>query len=147
MDVFSVDERSRIMGRIGGKNTRPELRVRKLLHALGYRFRIHRKDLPGTPDVVFPGRRAVIFVHGCFWHRHEGCPRATTPATNRDFWERKFRSNTKRDAERIEQLGRLGYRCLVVWECETKNLERLAERLTAFLRLEDVPDGQTLRRR
>lgn len=89
----------------------------------------------------------MIFVHGCFWHRHEGCPRTTTPATNREFWEKKFRANTTRDAERIEELGRLGYRCLVVWECETRNLERLAERLTAFLRREDVPDGQTLRRR
>lgn len=121
------------MSRIGDKDTKPELRVRKLLHALGYRFRLHRKDLPGTPDIILPRCKAVIFVHGCFWHRHEDCKRASTPKTNVDFWEKKFKKNTERDAHSVEELQRLGYRCLVVWECQTKNLEQLTERLTAFL--------------
>lgn len=121
------------MGRIGPRNTKPELRVRSLLHALGYRFRLHRKDLPGTPDIVLPRWKSVIFVHGCFWHRHGGCKRASTPQTNVAFWTKKFAANTARDARNIEELEKLGYRYLVVWECETKNLEELAAKLTNFL--------------
>jgi DNA mismatch endonuclease (patch repair protein) len=118
---------------IKGKNTRPEIRVRQLLHALGYRFRLHRKDLPGTPDITLPRWKSVIFVHGCFWHAHPDCKRSAMPKTNVDFWEEKLKGNITRDAKSIEQLRQLGYRCLVIWECETKNLDVLADRLKAFL--------------
>ncbi|MCJ2165594.1 DNA mismatch endonuclease Vsr [Pseudodesulfovibrio sp. S3] len=121
------------MSSIVSKDTKPEIQVRKLLHALGYRFRLHRKDLPGTPDIVLPRRKSVIFVHGCFWHLHPGCKRATMPKTNVEFWEKKLKGNVSRDAKAIEQLQDLGYRCLVIWECETKNLDELTDRLTAFL--------------
>ena len=121
------------MSRIKGKNTKPEMRVRRLLHALGYRFRLHRKDLPGTPDIVLPRWKAVIFVHGCFWHIHEGCKRAKRPQTHKAFWDRKLQGNKARDAKKIEELEKLGYRCLVIWECETKDIAKLADRLTAFL--------------
>lgn len=141
MDIFAADKRSLIMSRIGGKDTKPEVRVRRLLHALGYRFRIHRKDLPGTPDIVLPRWKAVIFVHGCYWHQHEGCKRATMPADNKAFWEKKLRGNKVRDARNIEQLEDAGYRCLVVWECETKNVDHLAKRLAAFLPREGDIDG------
>ena len=97
LDIVDRETRSRMMSGIRGKNTRPEMAVRQLAHALGYRFRLHRRDLPGTPDLVFPGRRAVILVHGCFWHRHAGCPRCTSPGTNTDFWREKFRRNLERD--------------------------------------------------
>ncbi|WP_243925144.1 very short patch repair endonuclease [Pseudodesulfovibrio sp. S3-i] len=126
-------KRSSIMSSIVSKDTKPEIQVRKLLHALGYRFRLHRKDLPGTPDIVLPRRKSVIFVHGCFWHLHPGCKRATMPKTNVEFWEKKLKGNVSRDAKAIEQLQDLGYRCLVIWECETKNLDELTDRLTAFL--------------
>ncbi|WP_347231976.1 DNA mismatch endonuclease Vsr [Pseudodesulfovibrio sp. S3] len=133
MDTFVKTKRSSIMSSIVSKDTKPEIQVRKLLHALGYRFRLHRKDLPGTPDIVLPRRKSVIFVHGCFWHLHPGCKRATMPKTNVEFWEKKLKGNVSRDAKAIEQLQDLGYRCLVIWECETKNLDELTDRLTAFL--------------
>ncbi len=125
--------RSQLMSRIGAKDTKPELRVRRLLHALGYRFRLHRRDLPGTPDIVLPRWKAVIFVHGCFWHQHEGCKRATMPKSNVGFWEKKLAGNKARDPKKVVELEELGYKCLVIWECETKNLDELAARLTAFL--------------
>lgn len=134
MDIFSADERSKLMGRIGAKDTKPELRVRKLAHHLGFRFRLHRKDLPGTPDLVFPRHRAVIFVHGCFWHRHPGCRYATTPATRRTFWEAKFERNVHRDHKAINSLERMGWKVLVIWECETRDVVGMGERLQAFLR-------------
>ena len=121
------------MSRIGGKNTKPEIIVRRLLHSLGYRFRLHRKDLPGKPDIILPRWKAVIFVHGCFWHGHQGCKRATRPQTHVDFWKNKIEGNMKRDAANIEQLVKLGYRCLVIWQCETKEIEILRKKLTAFL--------------
>nr|WP_279593688.1 DNA mismatch endonuclease Vsr [Pseudodesulfovibrio sp. S3-i] len=133
VDTFVKTKRSSIMSSIVSKDTKPEIQVRKLLHALGYRFRLHRKDLPGTPDIVLPRRKSVIFVHGCFWHLHPGCKRATMPKTNVEFWEKKLKGNVSRDAKAIEQLQDLGYRCLVIWECETKNLDELTDRLTAFL--------------
>lgn len=132
-DVFDTATRRKVMSRVRSKNTKPELRVRKLLHALGYRFRLHRRDLPGTPDIVLPRWKSVIFVHGCFWHVHEGCKRATTPESNRDYWEAKLEGNKIRDAENIKKLQSMGYRCLIVWECETKDVEQLAERLKSFL--------------
>ena len=121
------------MARIGPKNTTPELATRKLLHRLGYRYRLHRKDLPGTPDICFPARRKAIFVHGCFWHRHEGCLRTTTPKVRTSFWEEKFLQNIERDHRKIAALRELGWSTLVVWECETKTLPILTQRLVDFL--------------
>lgn len=126
--------RSANMARIGSKDTQPELVVRRLLHRLGYRYRLHRRDLPGTPDICFPSRKKVLFVHGCFWHRHDGCRQTTTPKTRRSFWENKFQQNVVRDRLNVEKLGDLDWEAMVVWECETKNLDKLAPRLVAFLR-------------
>lgn len=133
MDKLTTTERSRNMAGIKGKNTAPEKRVRSLLHRMGYRFRLHDARLPGKPDIVLPKHRAIIFVHGCFWHRHEGCKRATMPSNNREFWEKKLSLNRKRDRRQLEELAALGYRSLVVWQCELKDEERLRERLSSFL--------------
>ena len=122
------------MARIGARDTEPELVVRRLLHRLGYRYRLHRRDLPGTPDICFPGRRKAIFVHGCFWHRHEGCPRTTTPGTRTAFWQEKFERNVSRDRTNLTELSELGWKALVVWECETTDVEALTPRLVGFLR-------------
>ncbi len=120
------------MRAVKGKNTRPEQAVRSLLHALGYRFRLHRRDLPGSPDIVLPGRKAVILVHGCFWHGH-GCKRGSrTPKANADYWNMKLAGNVARDARTRAELEALGWRVLVVWECEIK-AEGLADKLRAFL--------------
>ena len=121
------------MARIGSADTSPELAVRRLLHRLGYRFRLHRRSLPGTPDICFPGRRKAIFVHGCFWHRHEGCRRTTTPVTRRSFWRDKFQKNVARDRTNLRDLNQLGWSVMVVWECETADLDGLAPRLSEFL--------------
>lgn len=106
-----------MMSRIRGKNSRPELALRRQLFAAGYRFRLHRGDLPGSPDIVLPKHQAAVFVHGCFWHRHDGCPKTTTPSSNVRFWQTKFISNVKRDEMAIERLVLLGWRIAVVWEC------------------------------
>jgi DNA mismatch endonuclease (patch repair protein) len=129
MDRFTPSQRSALMSKVRGKNTRPEERVRSILHHLGFRFRLHRKDLPGTPDIVLPKYRTVIFVHGCFWHRHPGCKKASMPQTNKEFWERKLARNVERDAVVSEKLTRIGWRVLVVWECELKNSKALSSRL------------------
>jgi DNA mismatch endonuclease (patch repair protein) len=123
------------MARVRGKNTTPELVVRQTVHALGYRFRLHRKDLPGTPDLVFPRRKAVVFVHGCFWHRHPGCRKASIPSSHTEFWADKFDRNVARDERNIDDLERAGWRVLTIWECETKAKDRadLVARLTSFL--------------
>lgn len=121
------------MARIGAKDTRPELAVRRLLHRLGYRYRLHRRDLPGRPDICFPVRRKVIFVHGCFWHRHDGCRRTTTPKTRTSFWKAKFEANIARDRMNLSDLGKLGWKAMVVWECQTTDLDALAPRLVRFL--------------
>ncbi len=130
------------MSRIGGKNTTPELKVRHLLHSLGYRFRLHRKGLPGTPDIVFPGRRKAIFVHGCFWHAH-GCAMGRAPKSRLDYWQPKLTANTQRDAIKVAQLGGLGWSVLTVWECQTRKLDALVGDLVAFLeeRNPDRHDG------
>ena len=117
------------MRRVRSVNTAPEIKVRSLLHRLGFRFRLHRKDLPGNPDIVLPKHSAVIFVHGCFWHRHPGCSRATTPASHRDYWLPKFSRTVERDFKNQEQLRSSGWKVVVVWECELKNLDILADRL------------------
>ena len=111
------------------ENTGPELAVRKAAHRLGLRFRLHRKDLPGTPDLVFPKHRTCVFVHGCFWHRHPGCKKASTPKTRRDYWLPKFERNVERDREKEEALRRLGWRVVTIWECETRDPEELERRL------------------
>lgn len=111
------------MSGIGGRNTKPEIMVRKALFAAGYRFRLHRKDLPGCPDVVLPGRRVAVFVHGCFWHAHRGCRYAKTPSSRKEFWEAKLAANAERDARATEALLSAGWRVLVVWECATRSVE------------------------
>jgi DNA mismatch endonuclease (patch repair protein) len=122
-------QRSRNMAAIRCRNTKPELRVRSLLHQLGYRFRLHWRDLPGSPDIVLPRHHTVVFVHGCFWHRHAGCRYTTTPGTRSDFWEEKFRLNVERDARQQAELRAAGWAVLVVWECELKDIEALSSRL------------------
>ena len=121
------------MARIGSADTSPELAVRRLLHRLGYRFRLHRRSLPGRPDICFPGRKKAIFIHGCFWHRHEGCRRTTTPKTRTSFWKDKFERNVERDRANLKDLVELGWRVMVVWECETADLDVLRPRLAGFL--------------
>lgn len=118
--------------------------VRRMLHALGYRFRLHRKDLPGKPDIVLQKHRTAIFVHGCFWHRHPGCKRASTPATNIEFWRNKFAANVSRDAKQIEVLESGRWRVLVVWECETKNPMALSDSLSRFLKQGECLGKKTL---
>lgn len=125
--------RSALMARVGQKHTAPELAVRKLLRQLGYRYRLHGRGLPGTPDVRLPARRKIIFVHGCYWHRHRGCPRTTTPKTRAAFWNAKFEANIRRDRRNIRALKKLGWDVLVVWECESRRPETLSDRLAAFL--------------
>ncbi|MDE2433807.1 MAG: DNA mismatch endonuclease Vsr [Burkholderiales bacterium] len=126
-DIVSPSVRSRMMAGIRGKGTKPEILVRKALFAAGYRFRLHRKDLPGTPDIVLPSRRIAIFTHGCFWHQHAGCKLAKTPSTNIDFWTLKLSTNKARDLAALEKLKALGWRTLVVWECATRNTGIAAE--------------------
>lgn len=121
------------MSRIRGGDTTPERRVRSLLHSMGYRFRLHRKNLPGRPDIVLPKHRAAIFVHGCFWHRHAGCKYAYTPKSRVGFWQRKFGENQRRDRRARQQLDELGWRVVIVWECELNNQEKLKNRLKAAL--------------
>lgn len=127
-------ERSALMSRVQGKNTKPELVVRSLVHRLGYRFRLHRRDLPGSPDLIFPRLRKAILVHGCFWHRHDGCSRTTTPKTRAAYWDAKFKRNVERDAEVVNALRAKGWSVLIVWECETKDVDALATKLRNFLR-------------
>ena len=125
--------RSALMRRIRGRDTTPERTVRRAAHALGYRFRLHRRDLPGTPDLSFPRLRKVLFVHGCFWHRHEGCSRTTWPKTRALYWRRKFEENVERDRRNIAELRALGWDVLVVWECETFDWDKLLALLSEFL--------------
>ena len=114
------EQRSRNMSAIKSKNTKPEIAVRKLLHSMGYRFRLHRKDLPGSPDIVLPKYKTVIFVHGCFWHRHENCKYASTPKTRKEFWEKKFRENINRDNLNQANLSLKGWKIIITWECQLK---------------------------
>lgn len=132
VDNLSPEDRSRLMSRVRGKDTKPEMVVRRLAHRLGYRFRLHRRGLPGSPDLVFPGRKKVIFVHGCYWHRHD-CKKATTPKTNVEFWQKKFDDNVNRDNNNVSDLTELGWETMVVWQCEAEKSDKLAERLADFL--------------
>lgn len=131
-DIMSKDARSSLMGRIRGKNTKPELIVRRVLWRLGYRYRINKRSLPGCPDIVLKGRKSVIFVHGCFWHRHS-CGRAYNPKTRPRFWHTKFQENLARDRRNLAALKAAGWRILVVWECEIDRPQKLAARLKRFL--------------
>ena len=134
-DTLSPIERSERMRRVRGKDTAPELLVRRMVHKMGFRFRLHRKDLPGTPDLVFPRFHAVIFVHGCFWHRHPDphCHLARMPKSRLDFWEPKLTGNRLRDLRDQAALKAAGWRILVVWECELGDKEQLQNRIKAFL--------------
>ena len=127
------EQRSRNMSAIKSKNTKPEIKVRKVLHSMGYRFRLHSKDLPGSPDIVLPKFKTVIFVHGCFWHRHENCKYASTPKTRKEFWESKFKANVKRDLEIQEKIKNIGWKYVVIWECEARNIESIEEKIKRFL--------------
>jgi DNA mismatch endonuclease (patch repair protein) len=133
MDVFSREKRSQIMSRVSGKNTKPELIVRSLLHRMGYRFRLHRSDLPGKPDIVLPKYKKVIFVHGCFWHGHIDCQRSKRPTTNKNFWHEKLDGNIARDKVTIRNIRELGWDALVVWSCEVKDMNQLGNIIIAFL--------------
>ena len=121
------------MASIRGKNTKPEIIVRRFLHRLGFRFRLHRRDLPGRPDIVLPKYRTVVEVRGCFWHRHEGCPFAYMPQSNREFWEAKLNGNRERDQRNLQELTKLGWRAIEVWECELGD-DGILERLPGMIR-------------
>ena len=127
MDRLSSEQRSKNMAAIKAKDTSPEIRVRRMLHSMGFRFRLHRKDLPGKPDIVLPKYHLCIFVHGCFWHQHPGCKRATIPETRREFWQEKFRKNKARDELSLKELGKQGWQVCTIWECETKTPDILAK--------------------
>lgn len=138
-DVHTREQRSRNMAAIRSKDTKPEIKVRSALHALGYRFRLHRKDLPGTPDIVLPKLRTVIFVHGCFWHSHDCRYGKVTPATRSEFWSQKRAGTVARDTRKYEALREQGWRVLNIWECETKSGDELGERLQKYLNGPDSP--------
>ena len=134
MDKLSEDRRSENMRRIQSKNTAPELALRSLVYSLGYRFRLHRKDLPGKPDLVFPGRRKVIFLHGCFWHQHKECREGRLPGTRREYWAPKLARNVERDAASGMALKSLGWDVLTLWECElAKDPAAISKELEHFL--------------
>ena len=139
MDRITPERRSWLMSQVRAKDTSTEMRVRRAAHALGLRYRLHRRDLPGTPDLVFPKHRSVIFVHGCFWHRHPGCKKATTPKSRAQFWQSKFDGNLTRDRRAIEDLGTLGWRVAIIWECQTKTTE------TLFRLLEEIFESKERR--
>lgn len=138
-DTLTPRQRSERMGRVRNKDTKPELLVRRLVHSMGYRYRLHSGKLPGRPDMVFSGRRKVIFVHGCFWHRHGEvcpvavCPLTRTPKSRLDFWVSKFEKNKERDARNQAELREMGWDYLVVWECQTRDVDELESRVGRFL--------------
>jgi len=134
-DVFSITKRSQIMSHISGKNTKPEIIIRKIVHSLGYRFRLHKKELPGKPDIVFPKYKKVIFVNGCFWHGHKNCLRSKLPSTNKKFWKEKIEGNKRNDKSSKVKLKKLGWVYLVIWQCEINksNIGKLENRILNFL--------------
>lgn len=132
VDILTPEDRSKLMASVRSKDTKPEMVVRKLAHSLGCRYRLHRKGLPGSPDLVFPKHHAVVFVHGCYWHRHPGCKDASTPKTNTTFWQNKFEENINRDQRNLKDLESMGWRTLVIWECETRIPELLSAKITDF---------------
>jgi len=136
MDKISKAQRSANMRAVRSANTQPEMRVRQIAHGLGYRFRLHRRDLPGKPDIIFPAQQKAIFVHGCFWHQHKGCQRATIPKSNAGFWRTKLSRNAERDARNLAEIRSIGWRALIVWECETRKKRHLAAKLRRFLSMQ-----------
>ena len=135
-DRFDNSTRSRIMAAVKCVNTKPEITVRKLIHRLGYRYRLHRKDLPGKPDVVFGPKRKAIFIHGCFWHNHD-CSKGKLPKSNIEFWEPKLKGNRERDEKNIIELNNMGWKILEIWQCEISDIEKLADRIIDFLEMEE----------
>lgn len=133
VDTLTAKQRSERMALVRSKNTKPEMVVRKLVHSMGYRYRLHVPTLPGKPDMVFPSKKAVIFVHGCFWHRHSGCKLARLPKSRLDFWFPKLNANQERDTRQARVLRRLGWRVMTVWECQVVKSEILQRRITRFL--------------
>ncbi len=134
-DIYDQKKRSEIMGRVRDKDTKPEYRVRKIAHSLGYRFRLYDDDLPGKPDLVFPRHRKVIFVHGCFWHGHKNCRKAKRPATNIEFWDRKLSSNMERDRRNVVALEEAGWGSLIIWECETRDRDHVEQMMRRFFHI------------
>lgn len=132
-DIFTKERRSEIMSRISGQNTKPEIVVRKLLHSMGFRFRLHDARLQGRPDVVLPRHKKLIFVHGCFWHGHRGCKRAKLPTTNVNFWKKKISGNMVRDKKNIKTLKAQGWKVLVIWSCEISKIGMLKKNLGRFM--------------
>lgn len=132
-DIMSSTKRSELMAKVRSKDTKPELTVRRLVHSMGYRFRLHVPNLAGKPDLVFAGRGKIIFMHGCFWHQHASCAKATIPATRQEFWKDKLAHNVSRDKKTIRKLQRDGWSVLTVWECDLKNIDRLRKKLERFL--------------
>lgn len=126
-DIVDAATRSRMMSGIRGKDTAPEMLVRKYLHSRGFRYRLHAKELPGKPDIVLPKYRTVVFVHGCFWHQHPGCKFAVMPKSNTEFWQKKLGGNTARDAANLARLDEMGWRCIVIWECDAENMAVLRD--------------------
>lgn len=124
MDIFSPEKRSQVMSLIKSKDTKPEKIIRSILHKLGFRFRINRKDLPGKPDIILPKYKTVIFVHGCFWHQHKGCKYASLPKTNSQFWEKKLFENHKRDKRIMKEYEKTDWKVLVLWQCEIRNIQK-----------------------
>lgn len=133
-DIVDSERRSAMMARIRGRDTAPELAVRRIAHRMGLRFRLHHKNLPGRPDLVFPKHRLAVFVHGCFWHRHKGCRFASNPKSRITFWNEKFAANVARDARQEAALKELGWSVLVIWECETRNETAVERRLAASVK-------------
>lgn len=133
MDRISSAKRSEVMSRVRGSNTKPEVQVRSFLHHLGYRFRLHQRGLPGRPDIVLPRYRTVIFVHGCFWHQHPGCSKATLPGTNAEEWAAKLNRNVERDKENLGTLQALGWKVATVWECDLKTTAAVISSLSQVL--------------
>ncbi|MFZ1576335.1 MAG: very short patch repair endonuclease [Chromatiaceae bacterium] len=132
-DTLTPAQRSERMSRVRGKDTAPEMKLRRLIHGMGYRYRLHVGDLPGKPDLVFPSRHAVIFMHGCFWHRHANCKLARLPKSKLDFWETKLEENRQRDLRYQERLKAMGWGVLIVWECELQNLDHVSRVVGEFL--------------
>lgn len=133
MDVLSLEQRRLTMAAVKSRNTKPELSVRSLLHSLGYRFRLHRKDLVGQPDVVLPKYKTVLFVHGCFWHQHPHCKHAARPVSRQEYWDAKLNRNIERDKSQQAELQTLGWQVIVVWECEIRNADQLKQRFRHLL--------------
>jgi DNA mismatch endonuclease, patch repair protein len=132
-DSITTERRSDNMRKIRSKDTKPEVRVRKLLFRLGYRFRLHRKDLPGKPDIVFPGRKKVIFIHGCFWHQHRDCRAGRLPGSRQEYWIPKLKNNISRDQKHMVELQKLGWKVLVIWECQAAKIDRTEDMMLKFL--------------